>query len=124
ATAPVVSEYLAAAVRSDAPIVMALDLHDMLDPVQIRPRVAARLRIPEDDQRLDRLAGVVAGLRGVRLEATVDDAIAARLSLDFSAEVAPFADDLDKLFHDVIGEIGLSLEEFQDVRGRAAGKSL
>lgn len=121
---PVLSDYLVEASRMDASIVMALDLKEMLDPVRIRQRFVEQPNPIEDEQRLDRLVRIVSGLKGIRMTATVDETIRARILVDFSAEVAPFAAELDSLFHDVTADLGMSLEEFQDVRGKAMGTSL
>ncbi len=70
----------------DALIVIAVDLTDMLNPLQVRAWLAASPRL-KVRKNLDEVAALVASIRGARLAVNVTDTANARLVLDFDKPI-------------------------------------
>jgi len=125
----VLSPYLKNAtdrVGAATPIVMALDLTDVLDPdgVRLRLKNSETLAKYTKGMNLDRLADLVSGLKGLTVIIQIKDAIAGELRLDF-AEPADALSGVGKaLVLEALAGIGAAIEDLEQWSARVNGKSL
>ena len=117
------SSYLEESAASRAHIVLALDVQDMLDTERVREHLKTNEALSSNLAKLKELSTLIAGLRGVRFEATVADKTTAQLVIDFSQDVSSEA-YLQRLALQVISDQGLHLDEFEQARAVVSGKTL
>jgi hypothetical protein len=100
----------AADTAGDAALVVAVDLADALAPAVVRYGLSVSpVLVKHKVADLDRLARVVASVRGLTLRATVTQAIAATIRVDFGLDPRPFRGVLKDLFVELVEEQGVAL---------------
>lgn len=86
-----ISDYLGvavAAIKRDPHIVMALDASDAPQPHRVKQQLQQSGFIEKHSLDLEQMTGLISGLRGVILEVTLTDKIAATARIDFSEKVS------------------------------------
>ncbi|MEX0728783.1 MAG: hypothetical protein WD065_21090 [Planctomycetaceae bacterium] len=110
---PVIAEYLQAAARSPAHIVLAMDLQDLPEPQNVRDRVALSLPKNAPSSRIQHLTDLIVGIRGVTLRISIEEASPSEIELDFSDSVAGQSQNIVALFQEILSEHGLALDELE-----------
>jgi hypothetical protein len=116
----VLSPYLLNSVSAarGAPIQMALDLEDIVDPKAVHLWVSNSPVLKGKKERSEALEELVKGLRGVRFTARVEENTTTDVRLDFSKPVGSQADYLKDLFLEALDDIGAALDSFRNCRVR------
>lgn len=105
-----------------APIVIAVDLTDMLNAQQIRGWLAASPRL-KVRKNLGEMAALVASIRGARLSVNVTDTIAGRLVLDFDSPVGSQSSLLREVVLQWLDDAGAQTAVLAQARTSASDKS-
>jgi hypothetical protein len=125
---PVVSPYLRNAVNAaqGAPIQLAVDLKDIVDPKAVRLWLKNSKKMQASPSNYDPLCELIQGLKGVRFTARVRDTTTGEVYLDFSKPVGDRGDYLKELFLESLDEMGAAIDEFRNaqIRTEADGKTL
>lgn len=118
------SQYLKNAAADDsAQIVLALDMHEMLDPVQVRYRLDGTTALKDKPEAKAKLRIDLQTLQGVQFKVRVGDNAAAEMRLDFGRQIGDEGQYLKPLVIELLGDAGAELEEFADAQLRVAGSS-
>jgi len=108
------SEYLSQTVASAPQILLALDMSDALDPAMMSRRLDELPELKNQHARHDELLKKIVGLRGLQFTANIDEAIHARVILDFVEELpesdAPY---LRTLFLTVLNDLQAEVPELK-----------
>ncbi|MFN0195437.1 MAG: hypothetical protein ACKVT0_01725 [Planctomycetaceae bacterium] len=110
------AEYLQAAAQSPAHIVLAMDLQDLPEPQTVRDRVALYLPAKSPLSRIDQLAKLIVGIRGVTLRISIQERSPSEIQIDFSQKVEGQTQHVVKLFQEILSEHGLALEELENTK--------
>jgi hypothetical protein len=125
---PVLSPYLrnAASEGRGAPIQMAIDLEDIVDPKAVHLWLPNCRVVKNKKGQREALEDLVKGLKGARFTARVDEKTTGEVRLDFSKSVESHADYIKDLFLEALDEIGAALDSFRNcqVRTEADGKTV
>jgi hypothetical protein len=118
------SEYLTSAAGDDsAQIVLALDMHEMLDPVQVRYRVDGTTALKDKAEAKAKLRIDLQTLKGVQFKVRVGETATAEMRLDFGRQIGDEGEFLKPLVIELLGDAGAELEEFADAQLRVSGSS-
>jgi hypothetical protein len=126
-TKPVVSEFLARAVRTSgtAHVIAAIDLDEMLDPKALREWLSHTQTMEKRKQDLDPTLRMLNTLQGVRLLISVQErATAATVYVDFSTSPGTMAGLVRPLFQELLEEMGAGLEDFEKAQPRVEGNAV
>ncbi len=125
---PVLSPYLrnAASAGRGAPIQMAIDLEDIVDPKAVHLWLPNCKILKGNKGPCDALEELIKGLKGARFTARVEEKTTGEVRLDFSNPVGSHADYIKDLFLESLDEIGAALDDFRNcqVRTEADGKTV
>jgi len=125
---PVLSAYLRNAVSTGrgAPIQMAIDLEDIVDPKALHHWLPHSKVVSAKKESHEALEELLKGLKGVRFTARVDDKATGEVRLDFAESVASHSDTIKGLFLESLDELGAALDDFHkcQVRMEAQGKTV
>jgi hypothetical protein len=109
----------------EAQFVLAIDLTDALHPDQVRRRLGESRALSGQSVDLDAAAKALAGLRGVRLDVRVTDAIQGELRAVFAEEVKGFNPAVAlALLRGFLSERGAEVEELADWAATAEGQAV
>lgn len=107
------------------PVIMAVDLANVVSEAQVR---AAFAQAADDPDRLaidiDKVAPLLAGLRGITLGVTLADNSFAKIKVDFSSNVELTPEVAKQLLLRAIGKRGLMLDEFQEWTPKVSGTQI
>ena len=106
------------------PIVLAIDLQDVLSPDFIRSRLGAAKSLQGKRVNLDQLASVLASIRGVTLGVTITDRLAGGIKVDFEQNVTAIGDLAKPLLLEVLGNHGAMIQEFHDWKAEVGDKEI
>ncbi len=124
----VISAYLrrAASEGRGAPIQLAIDLEDIVDPKAVHAWLPHCKALKGKPGPFDALEELIKGLQGVRFTARVADNTTGEVYLDFTKPVGDNAGYMKDLFMESLGEIGAFLDDFSNsqVRTENAGKTV
>ncbi len=95
-------------------IIMALDLENAVDPGAVRQNLEDTHAIKGKDVDLDRLAQVLASIRGVTLGIRVTTNVSGSLRIDFKEDITMTADYAKSLILEKLARFGASIDEFYD----------
>lgn len=118
-------EYLSQAAAAAPHILLAMDMSDALDPALMSQRLNELPELRDQHARHDELLKQIVALRGIRFTAEIDEAINARVALDFAEP--PSKDDaphLRKLFLTVLSDLQTELDELADAEMTIEDRSL
>lgn len=122
-----IGTYLAEAVKiatdDGEPIVMAIDLRGALSPVQIKEKLS---HSPSASKRkdLDRLAKLIAGIRGVVFAADFGATTRGKIRIDFDSPTQPLASIAKPLVLEAFSNCGIYLDDFADWHEHIGDKSI
>ena len=95
-------------------IIMALDLENAVDPGLVRQNLEDTQAIKGKNVDLDRLAQVLASIRGVTLGLRVTTNVTGSLRIDFKEDITMTADYAKSLILEKLAKFGASIDEFYD----------
>ena len=123
---PAPAAYFTEAIRDEShQIVMAFDTRDMFGPKLVHARLARMQSMVGIAAHLDTLSKLFERLRGVRLQIRIEDKSAARLSLDFEADVPQGVHDFFRpILTEFFGDAGAYIEELEAAKVEVAGRSV
>jgi hypothetical protein len=122
----VVSPYLQEAATSTsklAPAIMAIDLADVLDLDGLRKALKGSSALAGQQGDVERVAKLLAGLKGVTCTLRVGNAITGEIRLDCSGPAQPLANVAKLLVLEALGGMGLYIEDLEKWQVRAVGSS-
>jgi len=125
----VLSPYLkqaAARVGAATPIVMALDLTDILDPEGVRDRLKTSKALAKlsKGMGLDQLAELLSSLKGMTVAMTLEDGINGEIRLDFAQPVDVLSAVAMPLVLEALARMGAAIDDLEHWSGQASGKAL
>lgn len=97
-----------------AHILLALDMHEMLEPAALRQRLQASPALSGMPAAIDALEQLLRQLQGVRFSVRVGDETTAEFRVDFAVPVGPEGEFIKPLVVELLADSGASLEELQD----------
>jgi len=119
------SEYLrTTAVNADAPIVIAYDLRDMLDPVTLARRLAISKALAGKPQEIEGMVKLLTQILGARMAIMVDEKITAELQFNFLVDVPPEGKLLREIAAEIAGDTGAALAELDAASVEVKGKTV
>ncbi len=122
---PIASNYLLSAVRDKKPqIIMAVDLAEMLDPVQIRFHLSGHPGLAQDTSARLALISDLQSLKGVRMSITVTQEVTAEIRFDFGRSIGQEGEYIKELFIGFLNDKGAALDELQDAEVDISGNSV
>lgn len=125
---PQLSPYLAEAIdAANDPakhIVMALDLQGILATAEVTGDLTKMESLLEEGDDIEAFAKVLASIRGMRLEVELQNPPRARLSIDFDHEAETLYKLAKPLLLAVLAKRGVGIEDIQDWKVHAAGKTI
>jgi hypothetical protein len=123
-----VSGYLLEASRDMKPrgpqLILAIDLEDVVDSVDLPAKLEPFASLGGTGTNMKAGEGVVAGLRGAKLEVTFDKEASGRLIVDFERDAAPLKPIARELLLDVLSSRGFSLDEADEWKAAVEGKQV
>jgi hypothetical protein len=112
-----------AAQHTDAQIVIALDMQDMLEPALVRYRLDGSAALQDKPQAKTALTLDFQTLRGVQLRVRVAETASAEVRMDFGRSLGDEAQFVKPLLIELVHDAGAALDELEDaavdVRGRS-----
>jgi hypothetical protein len=99
---------------ADTDIILAIDLTDVLPQKFVAERLRANEILKGRNVDIDKLASIIARVRGVRLGIKIGTKCNAMLVVDLQDDPAPMADFAKPLLLSILGNRGVMLEEMAD----------
>jgi hypothetical protein len=110
------SDYLkkAAALTTDQiPIILAIDLKDVVQPHQARERIEDSEVLKKAKLDPDQAGNILASLQGATLRIAVGKDAQAQLRIDFAEDVSPLRDVAKELVLSVLDDFGANVDDLQ-----------
>jgi hypothetical protein len=107
-----------------APVVLALDFQDLVDPLSWRSRIKSSTAVIDKPNAVKLLADLADSLRGVTLQIQVAEKTTATIFLDFNTAVSQLAKPfLKPVLIDLLQEAGASLDDLENGEVAIDGKT-
>lgn len=119
-----IQPYLQEAIDKQGDIILSLNLEHFLDPKLVKSKLEEDKRFDRHQKLVGQIVPLIAGLRGVTLSATTDEATECLITIDFSSKVGPSAGVIKTLFLSVLQDAGATIEEFSSAKVVASGNSV
>jgi hypothetical protein len=123
----VLSPYMQQAVKyadSSAGMILALDLQHSIAAADAKAALEEWEFLKDLDVDLDKVAEVLASIRGVMLGVTVTDARNGAIRVDFDQDASLLKDFAKPLLLEALGNHGLMIDEFQEWTASVSGKTI
>ena len=123
---PAPAAYFTEAIKDESSqILMAFDTRDMFGPKLVRARLARMQSLVGNEAHLETLSKLIEQLRGVRLQIRIEEQAAARLSLDFGADVPKKVGEYFRpVLTEFFGDAGAYIEELETAKVEVAAQSV
>ena len=123
---PVPAAYFTETIKDESSqILMGFDTRDMFGPKLVRARLARMQSLAGIAAHLETLSKLIEQLRGVRLQIRVEEKTAARLSLDFGADVPKGVGEYFRpLLAEFFGDAGAFIEELETAKVEVGAQSV
>ncbi len=111
------SSYLKEAIKfaeGGSPVIMAMDLSNMLSPAMVQSRLASFEAIKGKDIDLEAASKAIASIRGVSLGITVNESRYGAIKVDFSEDVSSIKDVAKEILLEVLSNQGVMIDEFEN----------
>lgn len=119
------SPWLAQAVgQNSAPVLVAIDTQDMLDPPGLRRWLAETESLAGQTGRLESVAHVYSNLRGITLTVTIGDETTADLTLDFGVPVGANGPMIKNTLLEYLRDVGAAFDDLEEARVTARGRTV
>jgi len=121
---PRISDYLRNAIDlHSSHVVLAFDLEEMMQPETVKLYLMNSPVLKKLAVNIEPFSEWLSGLRGIQLNAVVDDKIAAELRFDFATEVGQYAETFRQVFTEFMAERGVPIIELADATPIREGKT-
>ncbi|MFO0820756.1 MAG: hypothetical protein U1A77_22600 [Pirellulales bacterium] len=126
---PELSPYLAEAysfAKDDGtPVIMAIDLMDILSYDDVRKAVGeSEIAKGESEEQLDEIAKVIASLRGAMFGVTLKDRMYGKIRVDFTQDAAPLTKYGKAVLLRALAKHGASIDEMESWTPKVSGRQL
>jgi hypothetical protein len=124
---PQVTPYLKDAIlggRGTAQFAMALDLQDLLAPPQVRAALRKSPTIAAKKVDIDRVAQVIASLKGISCSVKAEDGLYGTLRVDFGEPTDALLGIAKPLLLEALENQGVMIPDFRDWRETVSGRSV
>ena len=123
---PAPAAYFTEAIKDESSqILMAFDTRDMFGPKLVRARLARMQSLTGIAAHIETLSKLIEQLRGVRLQVRIEEKAAARLSLDFGADVPKNVGEYFRpMLAEFFGDAGAYIEELDTAKVEVAAQSV
>lgn len=122
---PHVSRYLTEAVEDEAAqLLLAIDLHELLDPVQIRYRLSGAEALQSRQQARTALTIAFQTLRGAQLAVHVQETANATIRIDFARTIGNEGQFIKPLLIEFLADAGAMLDELDEATVQVQGNSV
>jgi hypothetical protein len=111
-----------AAIQPATQFLLVLDLADSIRPEDVRPRIEKSKALK--GQNLEAAAKVLGSIQSLRLEIAVTDAISARMTVSFGADVAPIAASAKAILQEVLAKHGARIDDVENWTTEAKGTTI
>ena len=111
------SDYLRSAttlVNSKVPILLAIDLKDVVRPHELDEKLQESPAVKKANLSVSDISPVFSSLQGAVLRVAVDKNVQGQLRIDFAQPVGPIKAIAKEVVLDVLGELGLPIDELAD----------
>ena len=107
------------------PVIMALDLLDIIAPEHIREAIVrSDIMKGESEEAIDAAAKTIASVRGVMFGITLKDKMFGKLRVDFGEDAAPLAKFGKPILLRALARHGAEIDEFENWEVKVVGKRL
>ena len=121
---PYLGESVNYAVKGGTPIIMAMDLHDVMSPEMVADRAKKLESLKGSDIDARQLAEAVASVRGIALGVTVNERIVGRIKVDFDKDVSALAKVAKPLLLEVLANNSAMIDDFAEWEPRVSAKQI
>ncbi|QDS86319.1 hypothetical protein EC9_04800 [Rosistilla ulvae] len=121
---PYLLEAEAFADKKDVPIILAMDLKNLLSPQFIRHQLTQTKSLQGKKADLDQLAKALSSVRGVTLGIEISDHVTGGLKIDFDEDISASKDFAKALILETLGSHGLMINEFKDWQVQVGSKEM
>jgi hypothetical protein len=124
---PVISEYLAKAIRSSKSthVSAAIDVEDMIDIKAFRAWLLQTQTLGKKRDEIDPVLKLLGTLQGMRFTIHIEDrATPVEVHFDFADRPGVASGWVKPLFLEAVEEMGLGIEEFKQAQSRVAGNTV
>ncbi len=126
---PELSDYLTEAYNyakdDGTPVIMALDLLDIVSPEHVREAIVkSEIMKDESEEAIDAVAKTIASIRGVMFGITLKDKMFGKVRVDFTEDAAPLAKHGKTILLRALSRHGAEIEEFEGWTAKVNGKQL
>lgn len=104
-------------------IVLAMDLRDMLDPERALAHLAGQAYVSQPSTRVH-LGSQLVRIQSGLLTITVGDTLEAEVVFTFADDLEESAKVFHRVFLDVLGDLGIGIDEFAEAKATVDGKQL
>lgn len=118
------TEFLQQAVASPAHIVLAIDLHDMVDQQHIRTFLEQSSLLPSNPVERLNLLRLLTNQRGVSLSVTIGETTTARAVMHFAEDPRGLESPLASVFRQHVKDHQIWLDEFDDASVEVVGNNV
>lgn len=109
--------------KGGTPIIMALDLQDVVSPEIAKQRLQNMKCIKDANVDVDQLAKTISTVKGVTLGITINQRVFGRLKVDFSEDCSDLADIAKPLLLEILEKNGSTIDEFYDWKPEVKGNT-
>ncbi|MFO0902149.1 MAG: hypothetical protein U0939_04065 [Pirellulales bacterium] len=122
---PYLQEAYSFAKDNGTPVIMALDLLDIVAPDHIRDAIVkSEIMKGESDEAIDAAAKTIASVRGVMFGITLKDKMFGKVRVDFGEDAAPLAKHGKQLLLRALARHGAEIDEFANWEAKVSGRQL
>ena len=118
---PYLKEAIAFAEKVGTPIIMAMDLQDVMAPELVRERLQNLEAMKDSKLDLDNVVKALSSIRGVTLGITIRDKIHGAIKVDFAEDVTFLQDVAKPILLEVLSNQSAMINEFVDWNVTVAG---
>jgi hypothetical protein len=109
-------------VDQGTPIIMALDLRDVLPPQRVQERLKASETMKNRTVDVDALTDLVCSIRGVTLGILIREPPYGSIKIDFDKDASMIADFAKPLLLEILSNQSAMIEDFEDWKPNVQGK--
>ena len=121
---PYLSESVSFAEKGGTPIIMAIDLQDVISPQTIRAKLDTAESLKGQEIDLDQVSEALASIKGVTLGITVRDRIVGSIKVDFDKDVSFLEKVAKPMLLEALANNSVMIDEFTEWEPRVAANQI
>ena len=110
--------------NAGTPIIMALDLQDVISPAMVKQRASQIDALKDKNVNIDRLAELLSSAKGATLGITVKERVYGRLKVDFEDDVSALKGLAKPLLLEILANNSATIDEFHDWTEKVTEKEI